>query len=133
MRAFSSRISRGLVPGSRLTCADNSGARTIMMIGMIGRSAGRKGRLPKAGIGDIIIGSVKSGSPQWVKKKVRAVIIRQKQPIRRANGMRLRFEDNAAVIVGDNNLAVGTEVKGAMAREVVERYIKLAGIAARVI
>jgi len=61
------------------------------------------------------------------------VIIRQKSPIRRANGTRVRFEDNAGILVTDTNLAVGTEVKGAMAREIVERYVKLAGIASRVV
>ena len=79
------------------------------------------------------LASVKSGSPQYIKKKVRAVIIRQRQPIRRANGMRVRFEDNAAILINDTNLPIATEVKGAMAREVVERYIKLAGIASRVV
>ena len=79
------------------------------------------------------IASVKTGTPQMVKKKVRAVIIRQKQTIRRANGLRVKFEDNAGVLVTDADIAVGTEIKGAMAREVVERYIKLAGIASRVI
>ena len=70
---------------------------------------------------------------EMIKKKVRAVIIRQRQTIRRANGLRVRFEDNAGVLVTDADIAVGTEIKGAMAREVVERYIKLAGIASRVI
>ena len=77
--------------------------------------------------------SVKSGSPQYIKKKVRAVIIRQRSPVLRAAGMRLRFEDNAAILITDVNLPVATEVKGAMAREVIEKYIKLAGIASRVI
>jgi large subunit ribosomal protein L14 len=133
MKALSSRVTKGLIPSSIITCADNSGAHTLNVIGVVGRSAGKKGRVPAAGIGDIVIASVRTGTPQWVKKKVRAVIIRQRQTIRRANGMRVRFEDNAGVLVTDANLAVGTEVKGAMAREVVERYIKLAGIASRVI
>ncbi len=133
MKALSSRVTKGLVPTSTITCADNSGAHTLMMIGVIGRSAARKGRMPAAGIGDVIIASVKTGTPQMVKKKVRAVIIRQKQTIRRANGLRVKFEDNAGVLVTDADIAVGTEIKGAMAREVVERYIKLAGIASRVI
>ena len=68
-----------------------------------------------------------------MKKKVRVVIIRQKQPMRRANGMRIRFADNAGILITESNLAVGTEVKGAMAREIVERYVKLAGIASRVV
>ena len=72
-------------------------------------------------------------NPPYIKKKVRVVIIRQKSPMRRANGMRVGFEDNAGILVTDTNLAVGTEVKGAMAREIVERYVKLAGIASRVV
>jgi large subunit ribosomal protein L14 len=132
MKGLSTKISRSLIPSSVLTCADNSGAKTLMIINKIGK-AGKKGRLATSGIGDIVMASVKSGNPQYIKKKVRVVIIRQKQPIRRANGMRVRFEDNAGILITDSNLAVGTEVKGAMAREVVERYIKLAGIASRVV
>jgi large subunit ribosomal protein L14 len=132
MKAVSSRISKSLIPSSVLTCADNSGAKTLMIINKVGK-AGVKGRLAASGIGDIVMASVKSGNPQYLKKKVRAVIIRQKQPIRRANGMRVRFEDNAGILITESNLPVGTEVKGAMAREVVERYIKLAGIASRVV
>lgn len=132
MKGLSTRISKGLVPGSVLFCADNSGAKTIMIINKLGK-VGRRKRLPGCGVGDIVIGSVKSGSPTYIKKIVRVIIIRQKKPIRRANGMRVRFEDNAGILVTESNLPVGTEVKGAMAREVVERYIKLAGIASRVI
>ena len=132
MKSVSARISKTLIPGSVLACADNSGAKTLMIINKIGK-AGRHGRLAASGIGDVVMASVKSGNPQYIKKKVRAVIIRQRQPIRRTNGMRVRFEDNAAILITDSNLPVGTEVKGAMAREVVERYIKLAGIASRVV
>jgi large subunit ribosomal protein L14 len=64
---------------------------------------------------------------------VQAVIIRQKQPIRRPNGMRVKFEDNACILVKEGGLPVGTEVKGPMAREVVEIYIKMAGVASRVV
>ena len=132
MKALTTTVSRSLIPGSILTCADNSGARTLMIIGKIGKN-GRKGRLAASGLGDIVIASVRSGTPTYVKKKVRVVIIRQKQPIRRADGLRIKFEDNAGILVTETNLPVGTEVKGAMAREIVERYIKLAGIASRVI
>jgi large subunit ribosomal protein L14 len=132
MKGVSTRVSKGLVPGSILTCADNSGAKTLMIINKIGK-AGKHRKMAACGVGDVIMASVKSGSPTYIKKKVRAIIIRQKSPMRRANGIRIRFEDNAAILVTDVNLAVGTEVKGAMAREIVERYIKLAGIASRVI
>ena len=132
MKGLSTNVSKGLVPGSILTCADNSGAKTLMIINKIGKAGGHR-RMAACGVGDIIMASVKSGNPAYIKKKVRAVIIRQKSPMRRANGMRIKFEDNAAILITDANLAVGTEVKGAMAREIVERYIKLAGIASRVV
>ena len=64
---------------------------------------------------------------------MRVLVIRQKAPVRRANGMRIRFEDNAGIIVGEDNLPVGTEIKGAIAREVVERFVKVAGIASRIV
>ncbi len=132
MKAINGRVSKTLIPGTILTCADNSGAKTLMIINKIGK-AGAHGRLATVGVGDIVIASVKSGTPQYIKKKVRAVIIRQRATIRRVSGMRVRFEDNAAILITDANLPVATEVKGAMAREVVERFIKLAGIASRVI
>jgi large subunit ribosomal protein L14 len=132
MKGLSTNISKGLGPGSILTCADNSGAKTLMIINKIGKAGAHK-RQAACGVGDVIMASVKSGSPMYIKKKVRAIIIRQKSPMRRASGLRVRFEDNAAILVTDVNLAVGTEVKGAMAREIVERYIKLAGIASRVV
>ncbi|MCL5262604.1 MAG: uL14 family ribosomal protein [Candidatus Marsarchaeota archaeon] len=132
MKGLATKISKSLVPGSILTCADNSGAKTLMIINKIGKAGSHK-RLASSGIGDVVLASVKSGTPQYIKKKVRAVIIRQRQPMRRPSGMRVRFEDNAAILITDSDLPVATEVKGAMAREVIERYIKLAGIASRVV
>ena len=61
------------------------------------------------------------------------IIIRQRQPIRRASGLRIKFEDNAGILVSDTNLPIGTEVKGPMAREVIERFVKIAPVASRVI
>jgi large subunit ribosomal protein L14 len=132
MAGITGKISKTLIPGSILTCADNSGAKTIMIINKIGKS-GARGRLASSGIGDIVMASVKTGTPSYRKKKVRAIIIRQKHPFRRMNGVHVRFEDNAAILITESNLPVGTEVKGAMAREVIEKYIKLAGVASRVI
>ncbi|MGC8710094.1 MAG: uL14 family ribosomal protein [Candidatus Micrarchaeia archaeon] len=132
MKGVSTNISKTLIPGSKLSCADNSGAFEFSIIHIIGKG-GRKGRLSAAGIGDIVSASVKKGSPTYLKKPVKVVIIRQKAPIRRANGMRVKFEDNAGVMIGEGNLPVGTEIKGAIAREVVERFAKVAGIASRVV
>jgi large subunit ribosomal protein L14 len=134
MKSIATNISKTLIPGSVLTCADNSGAKMIMIINKVGKGGGgKRGKLAASGIGDIFTGSVKAGSPEYIKKKVQAVIIRQKQPIRRPNGMRVKFEDNACILVKEGGLPVGTEVKGPMAREVVEIYIKMAGVASRVV
>ena len=116
MKGIATRVSKSLVPGSILTCADNSGAKTLMVINKIGK-AGRRGRLPTMGIGDVIKASVKNGTPQYSGKTVRVIIIRQRQPIRRASGLRIKFEDNAGILVSDTNLPIGTEVKGPMARD----------------
>lgn len=132
MRGVASKIPKTLIPSSVLTCADNSGAYTLMIINKIGKQ-GSKGRLSKSGVGDLVSASVKSGNPNYVKKVVRAVIIRQKQPIRRADGMRIKFEDNAAILLNDSNLPIGTAVKGPLAREVIIRYAKIANVASRVI
>ncbi len=122
-----------LVPGAMITCADNSGAYQFMMIHVIGKTDGRHGKMSAAGVGDLVSASVKKGTATYLKKPVRVVIIRQRSQIRRANGMRLKFEDNAGIMVGEDNLPVGTEVKGAMAREVVERFVKVAGVASRIV
>jgi large subunit ribosomal protein L14 len=132
MKGVATNVSRTLVPGSMLVCADNSGAYTLRVINKVGK-AGSKGRLSKSGIGDIVAASVRSGNPQYVKKIVRVVIIRQKQPIRRADGMRVRFEDNAGILINEVNLPIGRTVKGPMAREVIMRYAKIANVASRVI
>ena len=81
----------------------------------------------------MVIASVIKGTPAYLKKPVRVLIIRQRAPIRRSNGMRVRFEDNAGIMIGEDNLPIGTEVKGAMAREVVERFVKVAGVASRIV
>ncbi len=132
MKGLSTSISKTLVPGAILNCADNSGAELLKVIGVLGWQ-GRKRRNPKAGIGDVVVASVIKGSPTYLKKVVKAVVIRQKAPMRRANGLRIRFEDNAAIMINDEGLPVGTVVKGPMPREVIEIDINLAGLASKVI
>ncbi len=133
MKGFSSKITKTFIPSSVITCADNSGAYEFKMIHIIGKTGGKHGRLSAAGVGDIISASVTKGTATYLKKPARVIIIRQKALIRRANGVRVRFEDNAGIMVTEENLPIGTEVKGAMAREVVERFVKVAGVAARVV
>jgi large subunit ribosomal protein L14 len=71
---------------------------------------------------------VKKGNPDMVKKIVKAVIVRQRKEFRRPSGLRISFEDNAAVLVTDEGLPVGTEIKGVVAKEVAERFPKVAAI-----
>ncbi|MFH1285697.1 MAG: 50S ribosomal protein L14 [Candidatus Micrarchaeota archaeon] len=132
MKGLGTGIPKGLTKGSNLVCDDNSGAKLLQIIGVIGWH-GKRAEYPGAGIGDIIICAVKKGTPQMKKKVERAVITRQKKEIRRPNGTRLQFEDNAAVLIDEQGLPKATEIKGAIAREVAERYPKVAAIAAAVV
>ncbi|MDD2655338.1 MAG: 50S ribosomal protein L14 [Candidatus ainarchaeum sp.] len=132
MKSLGSHITKGLLVGTRLLCHDNSGAREIQIIGVLRNNTTRK-RVPGAGIGNLVIASVKKGNPDMVKKIVRAVIIRQRKEFRRPNGLRISFEDNAAVLVTEDGLPVGTEIKGVVAKEVAERYPKVAAISPGVV
>ncbi|HLC68385.1 MAG TPA: 50S ribosomal protein L14 [Candidatus Bilamarchaeaceae archaeon] len=132
MKGFSGNVVKGLTRGSILVCHDNSGAKAIHIIGGIGQQ-GTRGRSPSFGVGDIVIASVRKGNPDMVKKVIRALIIRQKKEYRRPMGIRILFEDNAAVLVTEDGLPVGTEIKGVVAREVAERFPKVAAIAPAVV
>ena len=117
---------------SRLNVADNTGARELMCIKVLGGSRRRY-----AGVGDVIICSVKSTIPgSEVKKKsvVRAVIVRCKQPTRRADGSYIRFDSNAAVIIDKDVNPRGTRIFGAVARELRDQnYMKIVSLANEVL
>ena len=132
MLGLGSHVVRGLQVGSYVNCDDNSGVKYAQIIGVLGWKA-RRGRVPKVGVGDLVIIASKKGTPQMKKKVERAVVIRQRKEFMRPNGERVMFEDNAVVLIDDTGLPKGTEIKGAVAREVAERYSKVAGIAAAVI
>lgn len=132
MKGLGSHIPKTLTLGSELVCHDNSGAKIVEIIGVAGYK-GVRSRNPKAGVADTIIAAVKKGKPEMVKKKVKAVVVRQKKEIRRANGSRVSFEDNACILVNDDHLPIGTEIKGVIAKEVAERYPKVAAIAPGVV
>lgn len=123
---------RTLVTGSRLFCADNTGAKELQIISVLGRT-GRRRRMVRAGVGDAIVASVKKGTPELRKNLVRAVIIRQKKEYRRADGIRIKFEDNAAALITPEGAARGSEIRGPIAREAAERWPQLAGIATIVV
>ncbi len=127
---------KGLTPAiqhySILNVADNSGAKEVMVIGIYGYR-GVLRRVPFANIADMIMVSVKKGTPEVRKQKFRAVIVRQRMPYRRPDGTWISFEDNAAVIINPDGTPKGTEVRGPIAREAAERWPKIASIATLVI
>ncbi len=119
-------------PYSRLRVADNTGARQIMCIGLLG-GTGRK----YARIGDIVVASVKRAIPGGTVKKgdvVRAVIVRSSHPYRRNDGSYIRFDENAAVILSDKNNPKGTRIFGPVARELREKeFTKIISLAPEVL
>ena len=119
-------------PYSRLHVADNSGAKEVMCIRVVGGA-----KKAAAQLGDTIVASVKVAQPRaTVKKKdvVKAVIVRQRSPFQRRDGSMIRFDDNAVVILGDDGLPRGTRVLGAVAREIRGRgYQKIVSLAPEVV
>jgi len=128
MRARKARIPRALPTGARLVCADNTGARELEIIAVKGYKGVRR-RYPSAGVGDIVVVSVKKGSPDMRKQIHYAVIVRQRKEYRRPDGMRVKFDDNAAVITDPNGNPKGSEIRGPVAREAAERFGKIGSIA----
>jgi large subunit ribosomal protein L14 len=117
---------------TRLKIADNTGAREIMCINVLGGT-----RKKYARVGDIIVASVKRAIPGAVAKKgdvVRAVVIRMAQPYRRPDGSFIRFDENAAVILTDKNNPRGTRIFGPVARELRDKnYTKIISLAPEVL
>lgn len=132
MKPVKSSISRSLSQGTRVVCADNTGAKEIEIISVIGYK-GVKRRKPNAGIADQIKASVKKGNVKMRKTVVDAVIVRVKKAYRRNNGTHVKFEDNAAVLINEKGEALGTQIKGPVAREAVERYSTIGKIASSVV
>ena len=117
---------------SRLKVADNTGAKELMCIRCLGGSHRKF-----AGVGDVIIASVKSAIPNGIVKKgevVKAVIVRTKKPIRRPDGSYLRFDENAAVIIREDGNPKGTRIFGPIARELRDKeYMKILSLAPEVL
>ena len=129
MKAVSAKTTRGLNIGSYLIVADNSGAKMVKIVG-VKRAGAKKRRQTPAKIADWIKVSVKKGIPAMKGKVFDAVIIRQKKSFRRKTGERIAFEDNAVAILKDEKgNPKGTQIKGPIAREVMERWPQVAKIA----
>ncbi len=117
---------------SRLVVCDNSGAKEILCIRVLGGTRRRYAR-----VGDVIVATVKQANPQGnVKKKsvVRAVVVRSRDQIRRKDGSTIRFDDNAAVIIGDDKLPKATRIFGPVPRELRDMgYAKIISLAPEVL
>ncbi|RBP44889.1 50S ribosomal protein L14 [Garciella nitratireducens] len=117
---------------SRLKVADNTGARELLCIRVLGGSGKRY-----ASVGDVIVASVKSATPGGVVKKgdvVKAVVVRTQRPIRRTDGSYIKFDENAAVIIRDDKQPRGTRIFGPVARELRNKnYLKILSLAPEVL
>ena len=117
---------------SRLKVADNSGARELLVIRVLGGSKVKTGN-----IGDVVVGTVKKATPNGTVKEgnvVKAVIVRSKFGVRREDGSYIKFDDNACVLIKDDKSPVGTRVLGPVARELREKdYMKIISLAPEVL
>jgi len=129
---FGPKISRGLQPPAVLKCADNTGARDLRLIQVMGYK-GRLRRYPSAAVGDKITVSVRHGTPDMRKKIFQAVIVRQRKPFRRVDGVWIQFEDNAAVVITPEGEMKGSEIRGPVAKEAAERWPKIASASSIII
>jgi|SRR3989338_7995707 len=133
MKALNARITKGLPVGSKVAVCDNSGAKIIKIFAVKGAKT-VKGRYPAAGIGDLVFASTIKGKPGTKKQTVLAVIVRQKKEYRRKDGMRVKFEDNAAVVLKDDKgNPKGTIFKGPIAKEVASRWPGISKVASIVV
>jgi len=132
MKAVSARVTRGLNIGAKLVAADNSGAKIVKLVS-IKHGKSKKGRQGYAKVADWVKVSVRKGLPDMKGKVFDAVVVRQRKSYRRLNGERVAFEDNAVAILKDEKgNPKGTQIKGVVAREVMERWSSVAKIASSV-
>jgi large subunit ribosomal protein L14 len=129
---FRPYITRALPVTAELVCADNTGAK-ILRIAQVTRYKGRHSRLPSAAVGDFVTVTVKKGPAELRRQIFGAVIVRQKYPINRVSGVRIRFEDNAAVLVTPEGEIKGTDIKGPVAAEAAEKWPRIANLAPLII
>ncbi len=129
MKAISARITPGLNLGAILVGADNSGAKLVRLVS-VKRAKAKKGKQVNARVADMVKVSVRKGLPDMRGKVFDAVIVRQKKSYRRLTGERIAFEDNAvAILKDDKGNPQGTQIKGPVAREVMERWPSVAKLA----
>ena len=126
------KISRGILAGAKVKCADNSGARELRII-QVSQYKGRLRRVPSAAVGDRVVVSVRRGVPDMRKKIFQAVLVRQRKPFHRPEGTWIQFEDNAAVIMTPEGEMRGSEIRGPVAKEAAERWPRIASAASIIV
>lgn len=132
MKAVSARATAGINLGAKMIAADNSGAKIVKIVS-VKKGKGKKGKQNCAKIADWVKVSVKKGTPEVKGKVFDAVLIRQKKPWRRLTGERVGFEDNAVALLKDEKgNPKGTQIKGPVSKEVMERWPQVAKIASTV-
>jgi len=126
------KITTACPVGCVLNCADNTGAKNLYVISVKGSGA-RLNRLPSAAVGDMIMATVKKGKPELRKKVTPAVIIRQRKPWRRKDGVFIYFEDNAGVIVNPKGEMKGSAITGPIAKECADLWPRVASNAGTIV
>ncbi|CAA2979430.1 60S ribosomal L23 [Olea europaea subsp. europaea] len=119
------RMSLGLPVAATVNCADNTGAKNLYIISVKGIK-GRLNRLPSACVGDMVMATVKKGKPELRKKVMPAVIVRQRKPWRRKDGVFMYFEDNAGVIVNPKGEMKGSAITGPIGKECADLWPRIA-------
>ena len=132
MTGVKMRISLGLPVGAIVNCADNTGAKNLFIMA-VSRTSSLLSRLPSASVGDMVLATVKKGKPELRKKVLPAVIVRQRKPFRRADGMFIYFEDNAGVIVNAKGEMKGSVVNGPVAKECAELWPRISAHAGSIV
>jgi len=133
MKATSAKLTAGLNLGSMVLSSDNSGARIVRITG-VKHGKTKHGRQQSVKIGDWVKVSVRAGDPEMKGKVFDAVVIRQRKPYRRLTGERIAFTDNAVALLKDEKgNPKGTQIKGAVPREIQERWKEVAKIAQSVV
>ncbi|MBS3132293.1 50S ribosomal protein L14 [Candidatus Woesearchaeota archaeon] len=133
MQSVKAKITRGLPVGSQVETCDNSGAKLVKIFTVVGHKT-VMGRRSSAGVGDLVMVSVKRGRPDMRSQVFFGIVVRQKKEYRRPDGMRIKFEDNAVVVLKDDKgNPKGTIFKGAIAKEACERWPGVAKVASIVV
>ncbi|MEF8873225.1 MAG: 50S ribosomal protein L14 [Candidatus Thermoplasmatota archaeon] len=131
MKGIAGNQTKGLSVGSKLKCIDNTGAKEVRVVSVINYHGVHR-RYPQAGVGDQIVASVVKGTPEMKRELTRAVIVRQKRPFRRPDGVMVEFQDNAVVLTQEDGETRGSEIKGPVAREAAERWPRVGAAASMI-